>query len=215
MDTNHQVVLISNREDVIERVQTTLEQNSAFSLLCVISPEVKWTENTVLQDCSLAIYAPDHPEQELQPISSDQHDSTVQPKILACSTSHTPKLVKKALASGASGFIADKFLSSHLVTAMHFILQGELYIKTTTDYTPESMNQEHGAIFELSDREIDVLQMISYGYTYQDIAKKLEISDKSVETYRARISQKLNLTSRAKMVRFALDHDLLSKDQHI
>ncbi|HEV8602564.1 MAG TPA: response regulator transcription factor, partial [Gaiellaceae bacterium] len=61
----------------------------------------------------------------------------------------------------------------------------------------------------LSDREREVLRLLALGHTNQEIAKKLYLSVRTVETHRAHIMQKLRLSSRAELVRFAMDEGLL------
>jgi two-component system response regulator NreC len=64
----------------------------------------------------------------------------------------------------------------------------------------------------LSEREVDVLRMISLGYTNAEIAARLYLSVRTVETHRAHIQQKLRLGSRAELVRYALDHKLIQAE---
>jgi two-component system response regulator NreC len=64
----------------------------------------------------------------------------------------------------------------------------------------------------LSEREVDVLRMISLGYTNAEIAEQLFLSVRTVETHRAHIQQKLRLASRAELVRYALDHKLIQAE---
>ena len=61
----------------------------------------------------------------------------------------------------------------------------------------------------LSPRERQVLGLVAHGHTYREIAEQIGLTVKSVETYRARVAQKLGLRSRAKLVRFALESGLL------
>ncbi|MHB1568264.1 MAG: response regulator transcription factor [Solirubrobacteraceae bacterium] len=61
----------------------------------------------------------------------------------------------------------------------------------------------------LSEREVEVLRMIALGHTNAEIAEQLYLSVRTVETHRAHIQQKLNLGSRAELVRYALDHGLV------
>ena len=63
----------------------------------------------------------------------------------------------------------------------------------------------------LSEREREVLRLLALGYTNQEIAKQLYISVRTAETHRAHIMQKLGLSSRAELVRYALDHGLLDE----
>jgi two-component system response regulator NreC len=63
----------------------------------------------------------------------------------------------------------------------------------------------------LTDRELDVLRLIALGHTNNEIAAQLYLSVRTVETHRAHIQQKLGMSSRAELVRYALDHDLIER----
>jgi two-component system response regulator NreC len=65
---------------------------------------------------------------------------------------------------------------------------------------------------QLSEREWQVLRLIALGYTNQQIADRLSLSVKTVETYRARIADKLGLRTRAELVKYALQHGLLDEE---
>jgi two-component system response regulator NreC len=68
-----------------------------------------------------------------------------------------------------------------------------------------------GAQAELSEREIEVLRLIALGHTNSEIAEQLFLSVRTVETHRAHIQQKLGLSTRAELVRYALDNDLIER----
>jgi two-component system response regulator NreC len=69
--------------------------------------------------------------------------------------------------------------------------------------------QKDGPPDDLSERELEVLQLIALGHTNSEIAEKLFLSTRTVETHRAHIQQKLRRTTRAELVRYALDHGVL------
>ena len=64
---------------------------------------------------------------------------------------------------------------------------------------------------DLTEREVDVLRLIALGHTNQEIADKLYLSVRTVESHRSHIQQKLRLSTRAELVRYALDHDLIDR----
>ncbi|MFL5075180.1 MAG: response regulator transcription factor, partial [Microvirga sp.] len=64
---------------------------------------------------------------------------------------------------------------------------------------------------DLTEREVEVLRLIALGHTNNEIAEQLYLSVRTVESHRARIQQKLGLSSRAELVRFALDNDLIDR----
>ena len=68
-----------------------------------------------------------------------------------------------------------------------------------------------GALAELSERELEVLRLIALGHTNNEIAQQLFLSVRTVETHRAHIQQKLGVSTRSELVRYALDHDLIDR----
>lgn len=71
-------------------------------------------------------------------------------------------------------------------------------------------SRAHGGASHLSPREREVFRLVSHGHTSQEIAERLRLSTKSVETYRARFMAKLNLKTRAEIVQYAIDHGVLA-----
>ncbi|OGC94405.1 MAG: DNA-binding response regulator [candidate division Zixibacteria bacterium RBG_16_53_22] len=127
----------------------------------------------------------------------------------------------QALKMGASGYIPKKAADNELINAIRMVHRGEVFIyPSLTRVLVEEMF--HGGAGEkqivaaehlrLSQREREVLTLVAQGYTNQQIADRLYLSVKTVETYKARVMEKLNLQSRVELVRYALQHGLLSKD---
>jgi DNA-binding NarL/FixJ family response regulator len=122
--------------------------------------------------------------------------------------------LREGLKVGASGYVLKKAVDMELISAIHSVWQGEKYIYPTLIPTlfhqTKNENQQEGNLNSLSKREQEVLKYIALGYTHQEIADTLFISVKTVDTYKSRIMEKLNVSKRSELVRFALKHDLLS-----
>lgn len=123
------------------------------------------------------------------------------------------------LKAGAAGYVLKSTVDTELVNAIRAVAQGGafLYPAATRMVLEDYLNrlqQGNGqdAYRSLSDREREVLKLVALGFTAAEIAEKLSISPKSVETYRARIMQKLELDSRAALVQYALSHGLLPEE---
>lgn len=121
--------------------------------------------------------------------------------------------VRSSISAGASGYIVKKYAETELLYAIRSVRRGFPFIKTADE--TEVLIQPGDASEVLSDRETEVLRYIAYGYTYEEIAKKLFVSVKSIETYRSRIAKKLKLDTRAKLVRYALDMGLISPGKYV
>lgn len=116
--------------------------------------------------------------------------------------------------AGASGYLNKTVISSELIKAIHKITSGKKYISESLaenlayGFSLEKSNKD--PIELLSKREYEVLSLIASGQTYKDIASKLDLSPKTVSTYRTRILEKLNLTSTAQLLRFAYENNISS-----
>jgi DNA-binding NarL/FixJ family response regulator len=118
----------------------------------------------------------------------------------------------RALRAGASGYLTKESAPEELMTAIRKISQGRKYI---TSSLAERLALEMEADSEkplhdvLSDREYQVLRMIAEGKTVKHIAEELSLSIKTVSTYRARIMEKMKMTTNAELMHYAMKHHLL------
>ena len=127
--------------------------------------------------------------------------------------------LQRALRAGAAGYVLKKAADVELISAIQAVMRGDVYVHPTM--TKALLNemvpaQESSALSDdlwltLSQREQSVLKLVAMGHTSREIADKLALSVKTVETYRARGMEKLGLHSRAALVRFALARGLMSE----
>jgi two-component system, NarL family, response regulator NreC len=121
-----------------------------------------------------------------------------------------PAFARQALRAGALGFVLKEAADEELLQAIRQASGGETYLnprlgaRLATD-PPEPA----GPPDDLTEREVEVLQLIALGHTNTEIATKLFLSTRTVETHRAHIQQKLRRTARSELVRYALDHGLV------
>lgn len=136
-------------------------------------------------------------------------------KILVLTMHDDEGYLRQALRSGASGYVLKKAVDSELIAAIHAVLRGEIYVHPAMtrllleDILPSQQAADANPWLTLSEREREVLILVARGYTSAEIAERLSLSAKTVETYRSRGMEKLNLRSRAALVQFALAHNLL------
>jgi len=109
--------------------------------------------------------------------------------------------------AGAAGYVFKRSLATELIQAVRAVHAGRTYFPSAG--TTSRNKNPKSALAIISEREREVLTLIAHGYTTSEIADKLHIGEKTVETHRAHISEKLGLRTRAELVRFALDHGLL------
>ncbi|MAS34502.1 MAG: DNA-binding response regulator [Anaerolineaceae bacterium] len=125
--------------------------------------------------------------------------------------------LQEALRAGASGYVLKKAVDSELLMAIRAVMRGETYVhsamtnKLLQTIIPDSAipADDSNPWQTLSEREHDVLRLVALGYTNAEVAEALYLSVKTVETYRARGMEKLDLQTRAQLVKSALKHNIL------
>ena len=140
-------------------------------------------------------------------------------RILILTMHDDPQYLRQALKHGASGYVLKKAADSELLSAMRSVMRGEVYVDPSMtrvlleDMLPPSQPADkENSWAALSEREQEVLRRVALGHTSVEIAEQLNLSAKTVETYRARGMEKLGLRSRAALVRFALQQGLIKRD---
>jgi two-component system response regulator NreC len=135
-------------------------------------------------------------------------------KVLMLSMQDDPRYVREAFAAGASGYVLKEAADSELVTAVRQVAAGTRYVDPVLGARIAAGDAEaERAAGEdpLSEREREVLRLLALGHTNQEIAKTLFISVRTAETHRAHIMQKLRISTRAELVRYAIAQGLLEE----
>jgi DNA-binding NarL/FixJ family response regulator len=136
-------------------------------------------------------------------------------KIVVLSMQDDPSYVQGAFAAGATGYVLKEALDTELIAAVREVASGGRYVNPALGarlVAAEMSEQTRAEMNLLSDREREVLRLLALGHTNQEIAKMLYISVRTAETHRAHIMQKLGITTRAELVRYALSARVLSPE---
>jgi two-component system response regulator NreC len=157
----------------------------------------------------LDVVMPDQSGLEIIPTLLHENPET---KILMLSMQDDPRYVREAFDAGASGYVLKEAADSEVVAAVREVAGGGRYVDPELGarlVAAESEERRRAEEDPLSEREGEVLRLLALGHTNQEIAKQLYISVRTAETHRAHIMQKLRLSSRAELVRYALNRGLL------
>jgi two-component system response regulator NreC len=120
-----------------------------------------------------------------------------------------PGFARRTLELGATAYVLKDSADTELVDAVEHAAAGETYI--TSRVAGVAAARDPGERTDnLTPRELEVLRLIALGHTNTEIAARLLLSVRTVESHRAHIQKKLGRTSRAELVRYALDHHLLA-----
>jgi DNA-binding NarL/FixJ family response regulator len=127
-------------------------------------------------------------------------------KVVALTVHEDKGYLRRLLEAGAKGYLLKRSAADELVRAVRIVASGETYLdpalvsKIVGVFSGKTVAQAG----ELSEREEEVARLIASGYTNKEIAARLDVSIKSVETYKARAFEKLGFDSRVELVRYAL-----------
>ncbi len=136
-------------------------------------------------------------------------------KMLALTMHAEAEYLFKVLEDGGSGYVLKQGVDSDLFEAIRTVMAGNVFLYPSATrlllsrYLEGNSEEERDEYDKLSEREREVLKLTAEGYSSQEIADQLILSPKTVETYRSRLMQKLNLHHRSELVRFALRRGLL------
>jgi two-component system response regulator NreC len=130
--------------------------------------------------------------------------------IVVLTMQNDPSFARQALQSGALGFVLKEAADDELLGAIRLAAEGETYLNPRLGARLAAAPPEPaGPPDDLSDRELEVLKLIALGHTNSEIASQLYLSVRTVESHRAHIQQKTRRSSRAELVRYALEHGLV------
>ena len=140
-------------------------------------------------------------------------------RVLVLTMHDVPAYLRAALAAGAAGYVVKRAADAELLSAIRGVHRGRTVLdpELATRVVEGGLGARgpvgrpaRGSASLLSQREREVLDLVAQGYTNQQVADRLGLSVKTVETYRARLVEKLGLRSRADLVRYAVDSGIVS-----
>lgn len=195
---DHPVVLagvaaLLRSEVEIDIVATTTSAAEALEAVTRLKPDI------ALIDISL-------PDMSGLSLAARIAEVDPQVRVIALTVHESRAYVQPLLQAGVRGYVLKRAAADDLVRAVRAVARGGLYLDpSVAEQALASLGgegQEQGDVAELSAREEAVLRMTAQGFSNKEIAARLEVSVKSVETYKARATGKLKLHSRAQIVRF-------------
>jgi two-component system response regulator NreC len=193
--------LLIDAEEDLEAVGEAGSARDAVFQARALKPDV------VLMD----VVMPDQSGLDVVPTILHERPET---KVLVLSMQDDPQYVRQAFAAGAKGYVLKEAADTEVVSAIREVANGGSYVHPTLGarlVAAESAEARRAEEDPLSDREREVLRLLALGHTNQEISTQLFISVRTAETHRAHIMQKLRLSSRAELVRYALDQGVLEQ----
>jgi two-component system response regulator NreC len=134
-------------------------------------------------------------------------------RVVVLTMQEDPEFARRALRAGAAGYVLKEAADDELVDAVRRVAEGGTYLNPRLGALLAAAPPEpSGPPDDLTEREVEVLRLIALGHTNAEIAADLFLSVRTVESHRAHIQQKLGRSTRAELVRYALDHGFVGAE---
>lgn len=209
-DRRIKVILVDDHHIVLDGLESLLQQEPEFQVLASLHSgeevlEVLKTQqpNILLTDFSLpGISGIDFVRQvkKLYP----------QVRIIVLSMHDEAHIIKSVLKEGVEGYLLKNIQHSELKSAIRHVSQGLPYVSPeVTRLLMDEMNKPKDEPELLTDRELDVLRLIAKEFSNKEIADKLFISERTVETHRKNIFRKTKTSSLVGLIKFAYEHKMV------
>ncbi|MBN2545543.1 MAG: response regulator transcription factor [Spirochaetes bacterium] len=118
---------------------------------------------------------------------------------------------ERAIRAGSKGYIMKQEMTNTIINAIRKVLEGKIYLSDNISmnlldiYMSGKVKKNKDIISSLTDREFEIFQLIGNGHKTRDIAKSLNLSVKTIETYKLRIKEKINISSSPELTKFAIE----------
>lgn len=198
LNAENDMLVVGEAQDISEGLQQ----------LVTLSPDV------VIVDISMPAMSGLDGLKEMKRLAPDSH-------FLILTMHNDEGYLRFALSAGASGYVLKQAANQELLSAIRVVVQGGTYLhprhKTLlfsndpVRIDPSQGEADRDAYSRLSPREKEIFKLIAAGYTNRQAAEELFISEKTIETYKSRLMEKLGIHSRIDLVRFALRLDIIQK----
>jgi two-component system response regulator NreC len=197
IDSEPDLHVVGEAENGLEGLQRTLELRPDVVVMDISMPEMDGMEATrrIRQECPSS-------------------------QVLILTVHAQERYLFPVLKAGAAGYVLKSTADTELLDAIRTVSRGGAFLYPSAtrllleDYLSHKQSGAAADAYEtLSEREREVLKLIALGHTAAQVATQLALSPKTVETYRARIMEKLSLDSRVDLVKYALARGLLSEYQ--
>lgn len=156
----------------------------------------------------LDLHMPGGPSLQALP---EMREASPKTRVVVLTMQNSTGFVREALRAGALGYVTKEAADAELVEAVRLAANDQPYLHPKLGARLATEPANEGRPDDLSEREVEVLRLIALGHTNAEIASQLFLSIRTVESHRAHVQQKLRLSTRAELVRYALEHGLVER----
>jgi DNA-binding NarL/FixJ family response regulator len=206
------ILVIDDHEVVRRGVKQILEENFLLVEVGEADSGQKGIAAVRQEPWNLVILDINLPDQSGLEVLGELHDTWPGLPLMVLSLHPEDQYAVRVLRAGAMAYLTKQTAPEELAKAVKQVLSGRRYVTASLgEHLAGSLRKSPAGPVHpaLSERELEVLVLIAQGQSLKNIAKSLILSVKTVSTYRGRLLDKLQLTTTAELIRYALDHHLV------
>jgi len=204
------IVLADDHEVVRNGLRMVLEAESGFEVVAEAGDLESTRRYVRAHRPDVLVLDLNLPEGSSLPAIPELLADSPETAVVVLTMQQDPAFAREAMRAGALGYVLKHSAGSELVDAVRAAAAGETYLNPKLGAQLAAAPAEPaGPPDGLTEREVDILRLIGLGHTNTEIAERLYLSVRTVESHRAHIQQKTGRTSRSELVRYALDHGLI------
>lgn len=210
-DTRPRVVLADDHAMVRDALARVMEESGGVRIVGQVShaADLPGKLTALSPDCLVLDYS--MPGLEMPGVIATLLVEHPDLKILVLTLHQNIQYAVNVLEAGAHGYVIKAAAVEELLQAIQAVLRGDLYVSTQLAQDVlkvlRSPKRERKGMSSLSQRELEVMRMLTAGRSLQQCAQSLDLSTSTVSTYRARILEKLELETTAELIRYSLEHE--------
>ena len=205
-----EIVLVDDHEVVRKGLRMVLEAESGFEVVAEAG-DLDTTRRCVrAHRPDVLVLDLNLPEGSSLPAIPELRAESPDTAVVVLTMQQDPAFAREAMRAGALGYVLKHSAGSELVDAVRAAAAGETYLNPKLGAQLAAAPAEPASPPDgLTDREVEILRLLGLGHTNTEIAERLYLSVRTVESHRAHIQKKTGCTARSELVRYALDHGLI------
>lgn len=198
-------------------LKTILEKNEDWSVIIEASSGRELIKNVAVTKPDLILLDISMPELSGLTVLDMLKNIYPEIKVIMLSMHSSAEYAKFALDKGADGYVSKDCAAEEIITAINSVIEGKQYLSSSVKesllekfiMSPKTNQTEENSIASLSIREYEILKLTAEGKKSKEIASALQISPKTVDTYRCRLMKKLGLASRLDIVKYCINKKII------
>lgn len=219
MNSKIKIYLADDHQLLIDGMQAVLRTNPLFEVVGTSVNGVGLVDKAAAAKTDILVMDINMPQKDGLEVLRELNPGQFPFKIIVLSSYDELKLIKEVMKLGASGYLTKQCAGENIIEAIEVVNSGEEYFcKTVRDKIFNSFAKDNPKLsagvssfnVHLTDRELDIIRLLSLEYSGKEISEELFISTHTVESHRKNLLKKLNIKSTVGLVKYAIKHKLVT-----